>query len=339
MASQHREAPRRVAPQMAQQSASLHGRAQSKQQHQQQQQQQHGMQRAQSAPTLSSNLFHKSWDELDRPRTANVHVRHHREAPFRCAPKAPSHRRAPTAMEVNRALHRPPPPVTTLASALKAEPLPRPNDRMMMHRVQTQLDLIQGSIAFPVRDKLDTAPGFNNLSRPKQARLRELLAVNPQLYNHSRYYTWKSRQVREMVDDIKLAAGSAAVVRMRVNRVRQAARQRCAHSLAPGGRAQTKSVGPAGLFRSLRSLPKRPPDRFQRRRRAWRCMLGVSSITHHTPFFSCLPATRSRTHTGTQACEASSSRNRPMILTAATEKYRARPDIVCVWIPRIIVVP
>ena len=96
----------------------------------------------------------------------------------------------------------------------------------MMHRVQTQLDKIQGDIAFPVREKLGTSPGFKNLSRPKQKEMRELLAVNPQLYNHARFYTWKSRHVREMVDDIKLAAASAAVVRMRVSRVRQAARQR-----------------------------------------------------------------------------------------------------------------
>ena len=41
----------------------------------------------------------------------------------------------------------------------------------------------------------------------------------------------ETRQVREMVDDIKLAAASAAVVRMRVNRVRQAARQRCARCI------------------------------------------------------------------------------------------------------------
>lgn len=179
------------------------------------------MQRARSAPVLHQ-LLDKSWHELEPSQRAQ---NYRPDSPY-AAPRAPRYRQAPGPKDVNRAIHRPPPPVITLAAAVKSEALPRPSDRMMMHRVQTKLDSIQGSIAFPVRDKLDTSPGFRNLSRPKQREMRELLQVNPHMFNHARYYTWKTRHVREMVDDIKLAAASAAVVRMKVARVRQIARQR-----------------------------------------------------------------------------------------------------------------
>ena len=133
----------------------------------------------------------------------------------------------PKTSQLGRAYHFPPPPVVTLAGQLKmGDPMPLPADRMTMHRVGMALTRIQGSIAFPLRERLDTNPGYKNLAAERRQELRELLAVNPQLYNHAKYYTWTSRHVREMVDDIKLAVGSSAKVRYKVDKVMQASKQR-----------------------------------------------------------------------------------------------------------------
>jgi len=78
-----------------------------------------------------------------------------------------------------------------------------------MRNVQSELDKLQDHKHVPLRERLDTNLGYVHLSRPNQQRLRALLNVNPSSFNHARY-AWGTRDLREMVEDIKLAAASAA---------------------------------------------------------------------------------------------------------------------------------
>ena len=190
------------------------------------------MKHARSAPSLLRNLTGGRMDSarvsipLPPPtHTASASSLHSKDTgqaraaaasrpPFIPPPRFPVYRQAPKpkSAELGRVYHRPPPPVVTLADELKKDPMPLPADRMTMHRVGLQLVRIQGSIAFPLRERLDGNLGYQNLSTVRKAELRELLAINPELYNHAKYYTWTSRHVREMVDDIKLA-GQPSVVK------------------------------------------------------------------------------------------------------------------------------
>ena len=132
--------------------------------------------------------------------------------------------RAPLGSLAGRARHQRLAREMSTAQRMDLDRPPRAAVRGIMRAVTNQLDRIQGS-AVAVKDRLDTNPGFLNLAKKDQERLRELLDIDPHKFNQ-KGVEWGTRGIQEMVEDIKLAAASSAFVVAKVKAVKLVARER-----------------------------------------------------------------------------------------------------------------
>ena len=103
-----------------------------------------------------------------------------------------------------------------------ADPPPPPNDRMVTRNVQSMIDSLQDGRRVELHKRLDTNPGFKMMARKDQERMRALLQDNPTKYNFARI-TWDTRSIQAMVEDVRLAAASAAFVCAKVDEVKKEA--------------------------------------------------------------------------------------------------------------------